>query len=85
VSDVSLQDVASVTLGEFIKNNIKDSFPIPFTINVDQAKLNNAFENSVSARIEKDGVLKYISDTITPVNTSPMINEGKFYKIIIIL
>ena len=62
-------DGPSVLLGELIKENLR-SFPILFSLEIEQDRLRNAFGNSFTARIEKEGELKYISDRVNKVNTN---------------
>lgn len=68
LEDVSLMDVASVTLGS-TRIDPSGNIPIAFTIkyNTDDIKLGRSY--NVRGRITVDGQLWYITDTMHPVLT----------------
>ena len=66
--DISYADAPSMTLGEHV---IEDagSLPVKFRIPYDKSAIEDRNEYSLSARIELDGRLLYINDTVHPVIT----------------
>lgn len=58
--DVSLADAPSVTLAEQ-KGPVKGQVPLPFHLNYDPAQIKAGHSYSVSARIELDGKLLFIT------------------------
>lgn len=75
INDVSLEDVASVTIGEYKISGVS-SFPIPFKIDYLPSKIKKGFSYSVSTRIEKNGKLLFINDTRIPVFQSGNVEKG---------
>jgi putative lipoprotein len=66
LSDVSLADAPAVTLAEQVIP-VEHQVPIPFTLHVDRAALDERHTYALSARITIDGELRWISDTHIPV------------------
>ena len=66
LNDVSLMDVASITLGKEKITGITH-FPVPFNISYNPKLIIKGMSYTVSARIEKDGKLLFINDTHIPV------------------
>ena len=67
--DVSLMDVPAKVLGEQVLRDPK-AFPIPFAVPYDAkqvSKQSPTYFYTIGVRIEKDGQLRYISDTHIPV------------------
>ena len=66
--DISYADAPSMTLGEHV---IEDagSLPVKFRVRYDKSAIEDRNEYSLSARIELDGRLLYINDTVHPVIT----------------
>ncbi len=62
INDVSRQDVASVTIGEYKTSGVS-SFPIPFKIGYLPSKIKRGFRYTVSTDIEKNGKLLFTNDT----------------------
>ncbi|KAF1020686.1 MAG: putative lipoprotein YbaY [Pseudomonas sp.] len=60
LSDVSLADAPSVTLAEQ-KGPVKGQVPLPFHLSYDPAQLKPGHSYAVSARIELDGKLLFIT------------------------
>lgn len=69
LQDISRQDVAAEIISEQIIVTEGEQVPIPFTLPYDPAQIVESNMYSVSARIEIDGKLAWISDTITPAIT----------------
>ncbi len=67
LQDVSLQDVAATLISEQVIVTTGEQVPIAFTLPYDPAQIDDRFTYSVSARIEIDGKLSWISNTMTPV------------------
>jgi putative lipoprotein len=66
LSDVSLAGAPAVTLAEQVIP-VEHQVPIPFTLHVDRAALDERHTYALSARITIDGELRWISDTHIPV------------------
>ncbi len=66
--DISYADAPSMTLGEHV---IEDagSLPVQFRISYDKSAIDDRNDYSLSARIELDGRLLYINDTVHSVLT----------------
>ena len=66
--DVSYADAPSMTLGEHV---IEDagSLPVTFRVSYDKSAIDDRNDYSLSARIELDGRLLYINDTVHSVLT----------------
>ncbi|MBC3302230.1 YbaY family lipoprotein [Pseudomonas sp. SWRI18] len=60
LQDVSLMDAPAVTLAEQ-KGPIKGQVPLPFQLSYDPAQIKAGHRYSVSARIEVDGKLMFIT------------------------
>jgi len=60
LQDVSLMDAPAVILAEQ-KGPIKGQVPLPFHLNYDPAQIKPGHSYSVSARIEQDGKLLFIT------------------------
>jgi putative lipoprotein len=73
VLDVSLADAPSVTVAEQ-RIEPEHQVPIPFSIDVPRTRLEPRHTYSVSARIEVDGELAWVSDTHHPVATEAPTN-----------
>ncbi len=65
--DVSLQDVAAILIGEQAMPVV--ALPFDFRVQYDPARIDERNEYSLQARIEFDGDLLYINDTVHPVLT----------------
>lgn len=69
VNDTSLADVPAVTVGEQVISN-PGTFPIPYKVCYDPAKIQAGRTYTMRARIEDSaGSLLYINDTAIPVIT----------------
>lgn len=66
INDVSIADARSHKLAESIYTN-KNKFPIDFSVQIDSKLIKSYGSYSLSVRIEKDGELRYYSDTYTSV------------------
>ena len=66
--DISYADAPSMTLGEHVIDDSR-SLPLKFRIPYDKDAIDDRNEYSLSARIELDGRLLYINDTVHPVIT----------------
>ena len=66
--DISYADAPSMTLGEHVIEDA-DSLPVKFRIPYDKDAIDARNDYSLSARIELDGRLLYINDTVHPVLT----------------
>jgi len=66
IEDVSIMDTASVKLAQSVYLN-PTSFPIDFSIDIDSKLIKQGRSYSLAVRIEKNGVLRYISDTNTEI------------------
>lgn len=75
IEDVSIADAGSIKLAQSVYLNPK-KFPLDFSVDIDSKLIKPYGSYSLSVRIEKDGELRYISDTYTPVT-----DEGKFIKV----
>ena len=64
--DISYADAPSMTLGEHIIDDAR-SLPLKFRIPYDKDAIDDRNEYSLSTRIELDGRLLYINDTVHPV------------------
>ncbi|MBY6197716.1 YbaY family lipoprotein [Vibrio hangzhouensis] len=69
LQDVSLQDVAAVVISEQTFTTDGAQVPFDFELSYDQTDIKAKHTYSVSARIEVDGKLRFISDTSYPVIT----------------
>ncbi len=69
LQDVSRQDVAATLISEQVITTAGEQVPVSFTLPYDPVQIDDRFTYSVSARIEIDGKLAWISDTMTPVIT----------------
>ncbi|ASI90298.1 MULTISPECIES: YbaY family lipoprotein [Vibrio] len=69
LQDVSLQDVAATVISEQTFTTDGAQVPFDFELSYDMADIKAKHTYSVSARIEVDGKLRFISDTSYPVIT----------------
>ncbi|ADV65940.1 YbaY family lipoprotein [Deinococcus maricopensis] len=68
VRDVSLQDAPSTLIGQ-VRITDARAFPVKFRVPFDPARIQARNTYAVSARVERDGQLLFISDTRTDVLT----------------
>lgn len=66
--DTSLADASAVELGEVVIEDA-ESLPVAFSIEYDPAEVDSRAEITLQARVEVDGELLYINDTVHPVLT----------------
>lgn len=69
LQDVSLQDVAAKVISEQTFTTDGAQVPFDFELSYDKLDINPKHTYSVSARIEVEGKLRFISDTSYPVIT----------------
>ncbi|MGR5285514.1 YbaY family lipoprotein [Vibrio maritimus] len=69
LQDVSLQDVAAKVISEQTFTTDGAQVPFDFELSYDTQEINPKHTYSVSARIEVEGKLRFISDTSYPVIT----------------
>ncbi|GMQ45914.1 YbaY family lipoprotein [Vibrio sp. 10N] len=69
IQDVSLQDVAAKVISEQTFTTDGAQVPFDFELSYDTQEINPKHTYSVSARIEVEGKLRFISDTSYPVIT----------------
>lgn len=67
LQDISRQDVAATLISEQVITTTGEQVPIGFVLPYDPAQVDPRAMYAVSARIEIDGALRWISDTIVPV------------------
>jgi putative lipoprotein len=67
LQDVSRQDVAATLISEQVIVTEGEQVPVAYTLPYDPAEIDDRYTYSVSARIEIDGQLAWISDTMNPV------------------
>lgn len=75
VADVSKQDVAADVIGEQVIEN-PGNVPVKFAVPYDAGKIEAGLTYAVSARIEVDGKLQWISTTRIPVITNGAPTSG---------
>lgn len=68
LQDVSRADAPAAILGEQ-HQTLGGQVPVPFRVDYDAAKIEPRNSYNISARIEHDGRLLFVSDTRTPVIT----------------
>ncbi len=66
--DTSLADASAVELGAVVIEDA-ESLPVAFSIEYDAAEVDSRAEITLQARVEVDGELLYINDTVHPVLT----------------
>ena len=66
--DISYADASSITLGEHVID-AAGSLPVKFRVSYDKSAIDDRNGYSLSARIELDGRLLYINDTVHSVLT----------------
>ena len=66
--DISYADASSITLGEHVIADA-DGLPVKFRVSYDRDAIDHRNDYSLSARIELDGRLLYINDTVHSVLT----------------
>ncbi len=69
LQDISRADAPATLISEQVITTTGEQLPIPFILPYDAAQIDDRFTYSVSVRIEVDGKLSWISDTMTPVIT----------------
>lgn len=68
LQDISLADASAIELGRDTIIDVQ-RLPVRFRIEYDGAAVDDRHEYSISARVEADGELLYINDTVHPVLT----------------
>lgn len=69
LQDISRMDTAALLVAEQVIVTQGEQVPIPYSLTYDPAELEERATYAVSARIEVEGALRFISDTIIPVLT----------------
>ncbi len=69
LQDISRADAAAVLLDEVVITTSGEQVPIPFALAYDPSAIDERFTYAVSARIEINGRLAFINDTVHPVIT----------------
>jgi putative lipoprotein len=80
-SDISLQDVSAKTLAQQIIANAR-TFPVEFTISYDPELIQRGRRYAVSARIEQNGKLLFINDTVIPVLSFDLLSKDVILPVI---
>jgi putative lipoprotein len=82
LQDISKMDVKAELLGEQRIETKGRQVPIPFAIEYDSSVIDERMMYSVSARIEQDGQLLWINDTVHPVLTRGAPTDGIDLKVV---